>query len=44
MTAELDYDAPIHYDVDFKAGGLEYDYDIDAVTGEVLKSKSEVDD
>ncbi len=45
LKAELDLDdAPIHYDVEFKAGGMEYDYDIDAVTGEVLKFESEVDD
>lgn len=45
LKAELDLDdAVVHYDVDFKAGGLEYDYDIDATTGDILTSKSEVDD
>lgn len=32
------------YEVEFKAGGYEYDYDIDAVTGTVVKSEKEVDD
>ena len=45
MKCELDTDdGTVHYDVDFKAGGLEYEYDIDAVTGEVMSSSSEVDD
>ena len=45
LDAELDLDdAIVHYDVDFKSGGMEYDYDIDAVTGEVLTFSSEVDD
>ena len=37
-------DAVVHYDVDFKAGGMEYEYDIDPVTGDILKAESEVDD
>ena len=45
LEAELDTDDnPIHYDVEFKAGGMEYDYDIDAATGDILDSSSEVDD
>ena len=44
LKAELDYDTPVHYDVDFKQGGQEYDYDIDAVTGAVITAHSEVDD
>ena len=45
LKSELDLDdAVVHYDVDFKAGGLEYDYDIDATTGNILSSNSEVDD
>jgi len=45
LDAELDFDdAVVHYDVDFKAGGMEYDYDIDAVTGEILYFNSEYDD
>lgn len=45
LEVELDQDDPtVHYDVDFKAGGNEYDYEIDAATGDILKSNSEVDD
>ena len=44
LKCELDYDSPVHYDVDFKHGGKEYDYDIDATTGAILKAESEVDD
>ncbi len=32
------------YEVDFKANGYEYDYDIDALTGAVVKYSKEVDD
>lgn len=45
LKVELDLDgAVVHYDVDFKAGGMEYDYDIDATTGEIIYFTSEVDD
>ena len=45
LSVELDLDdAVVHYDVDFKQGGMEYDYDIDATTGAILTSRSEVDD
>ena len=44
LKCELDFDAVVHYDVDFKQGGKEYDYDIDATTGAILQSRSEVDD
>jgi uncharacterized membrane protein YkoI len=45
LKVELDTDDGIvHYDVDFKQGGMEYEYDIDASTGAVLTYKSEVDD
>jgi len=45
LEVELDYDdAVVHYDVNFKQGGMEYDYDIDATTGSILSSSSEVDD
>lgn len=32
------------YDVEFKSGNMEYDYEIDAVTGDILKSNREYDD
>lgn len=32
------------YEIDFKCGGYEYDYEVDAVTGEILKSQREADD
>lgn len=32
------------YEIDFKCGGYEYDYEVDALTGEILKSQREVDD
>lgn len=45
LSVELDLDdAVVHYDVDFKQGGMEYDYDINATTGEIIYSKAEVDD
>jgi uncharacterized membrane protein YkoI len=45
LKVELDSDDPtVHYDVEFKAGGLEYDYDINVETGAIISSKSEVDD
>ena len=45
LEAELDLDdgAP-HYDVSFKQGTTEYDYNIDAATGDIISSHSEVDD
>ena len=45
LKVELDTDdAVVHYDVDFKAGGMEQDYDIDSTTGDILQSNSEADD
>lgn len=45
IKCELDRDdGTVHYDVDFKAGGYEYDYEIDAATGKILKSEKERDD
>jgi len=42
---EVDYDAEDgDYDISFKAGGYEYDYEINAYTGSVLKSEKEIDD
>lgn len=31
------------YEIEFEAGGFEYDYDVDAVTGKILKAKKERD-
>jgi uncharacterized membrane protein YkoI len=45
LKVELDSDDPtVHYDVDFKSGGNEFDYDIDVTTGAIIKNKVEVDD
>ena len=45
LEAELDLDdAVVHYDVEFKQGGMEYSYDVDAVSGAIIASESEVDD
>ena len=45
LDCELDLDdATVHYDVDFKANGYEYDYDIDATTGAIIYSNAEIDD
>ena len=45
VEAELDDEkASYHYDVDFKYGGYEYEYEIDAVSGAVIKSDKERDD
>ena len=39
---EMDYEhGRMIYDVEFKAGGREYDCEIDALTGEILKSETE---
>lgn len=45
LEAELDLDDPaVHYDVSFKQGNTEYDYDIDATTGAILTFTSEIAD
>ena len=45
LEVELDLDdAVVHYDVNFKQGGWEYDYDIDATSGAILTATSEIDD
>lgn len=40
---ELDEDQPC-YKVEFKTGGYDYEYEIDAFTGAVLKSERDRDD
>ncbi len=32
------------YEIDFKSGGMEYEYEIDAYTGKILKAEAERDD
>jgi len=42
VEVEMDYDDGVMlYEVEFTVGGYEYDYDIDAKTGAVLKSEKE---
>lgn len=44
LEVELDRDdGKLHYDVDFEAGGYDYDYEIDATTGKILRSQKEKD-
>ena len=45
MDIELDEeDGKLVYEVEFKAGGTEYDYEIDAATGTILQQEAERDD
>ena len=45
MDIELDdEDGKLVYEVEFKSGSMEYDYEIDAVSGAVLKHEAELDD
>ncbi|MDO4400630.1 MAG: PepSY domain-containing protein [Coriobacteriia bacterium] len=45
LEIELDADDAVpHYDIGFKQSGMEYDYDVDAATGDIMSSESEVDD
>ena len=45
MTVELDYeDGVMVYQVEFKYGGYEYDCDVNATTGAVVKYEKEADD
>lgn len=43
IEQELDDRTP-HYEIEFKAGRVEYDYEIDAANGNVLKFDQEHDD
>lgn len=45
LDIELDIDdGRAVYEIDFKAGNKEYDYEIDAATGDILKSETDIDD
>ena len=45
MDIELDdEDGKLVYEVEFKSGNMEYDYEINAATGAILKHESELDD
>ena len=45
VKAEIDYEDGIKvYDIDFYSGNVEYDYDINAATGAIVSSSSEIDD
>ena len=45
MDIELDdEDGTLVYEVEFKFGNMEYDYEIDAASGTVLKHEAELDD
>lgn len=42
---KLDTDDGVRvYEIEFKVGNVEYDYDIDASSGEIISSSSEIDD
>ena len=44
LETELDRDdGALHYDVDFEKDGYDYEYEIDAATGKILKSEKERD-
>lgn len=45
MDIELDdEDGRLIYEVEFKSGNMEYDYEIDAASGTILKHEAELDD
>ena len=45
MDVELDdEDGTFVYEVEFKSGGMEYSYEINAATGAILKHETELDD
>ena len=45
IDVELDDEkGALIYEVEFKADGMEYDYEIDAVSGSILRCESELDD
>ncbi len=45
MDIELDdEDGTLVYEIEFKSGNIEYDYEIDAASGAILKHETELDD
>lgn len=45
LEIEMDYERGVMvYEVDFAAGGYEYDYDVNATTGEIVRNDREYDD
>ena len=45
MDIELDdEDGKLVYEIEFKSGNMEYDYEIDAASGAILKHETEIDD
>jgi len=45
IKVELDTDDGVQvYEIEFKVENVEYEYDINAISGEIISSKSEVDD
>lgn len=45
LIAKLDYDdGVLSYEIDFRQGNTEYDYEIDAKTGEILSYDKDIDD
>lgn len=45
IKAELDTDDGIaHYEIEFKAGAYEYEYKVNAVTGDIINGEKELDD
>lgn len=43
--AELDYDDGVKkYEIEFRSGKIEYDYEINAITGAVLSAEKDIDD
>lgn len=44
LEIELDRDyGAVSYEISFKCNGFEYDYDIDAYSGDIIKSEKETD-
>ena len=37
-------DGKVVYEIEWKAGKTEYDYEVDAITGQILKAEKDIDD